>query len=68
MKVGFDFSAWDTQRRRRKKLLEIVEVLEEGEMPLWYYLPFHGEAVLSADEQARLVDWAHAERTRLRRR
>lgn len=48
-----DFSAWD---RKNEDLHEILEVLEEGEMPLPGYLRFHPEAVLDAAEQAALIE------------
>jgi hypothetical protein len=59
------FEAYDAARRR-KKLGEIAEEVDEQEMPLWYYLRLHPEARLSDDERARIVSWAEAERERLR--
>lgn len=47
-----NFSEWD---RRQKDADEAAEEVEEGEMPLWYYLPFHPEARLSPAEQRELV-------------
>ncbi len=35
---------------------EAAEMLREGEMPLWYYLPLHAGARLSADEKAELIE------------
>jgi hypothetical protein len=37
---------------------EIWEQVEDGDMPLWYYLPAHPEARLSDDERAVLKAWA----------
>ncbi len=34
-----------------------IEEVEEGEMPLWYYLPFHPEARLSEADIAVLKTW-----------
>jgi hypothetical protein len=55
-----NFSAWNRYdaRERRKKLEEAWEEVEEGEMPLWYYVPLHAEARLSEDEERRLRAWA----------
>ena len=55
-----NFSAWNRYdaREQRKKLEEIWEEVEEGEMPLWYYLPFHAEARLAEDDERRLRAWA----------
>lgn len=55
-----DLTAWDGYRpRKRARLLgELAEEVEEGEMPLWYYVLLHGEARLAAEEADRLVAWA----------
>lgn len=34
------------------------EEVEEGEMPLWFYLPLHPEARLSAEDRAVLREWS----------
>lgn len=34
---------------------EAAEMVEEGEMPLWFYLPLHAEARLTEQETDRLV-------------
>ena len=54
-----NFSAWNRydERDRRKKLEEAWEEVEEGEMPLWYYVPFHAEARLDAEDRRRLRAW-----------
>jgi hypothetical protein len=57
-----NFSTWTyPPGRKRKKLKEVVEQLNEGEMPLWYYLLLHPEARLSTDERDLIVAWAQAE-------
>jgi hypothetical protein len=55
-----DFSAWERYdaREQRKKLEEVWEEVEEGEMPLWYYLLLHPEARLGEDDERRLRAWA----------
>ena len=57
-----NFSTWTSlePRRQAHALHEIDEVLEEGEMPPWFYVPLHGEAKLSTDEVATLRAWAKA--------
>ena len=52
--------------RQQKKLDEICEEIEEGEMPLPVYLPLHPQARLSEEEVATLCAWATAERDRIR--
>jgi hypothetical protein len=55
-----NFSTWDAYaaKKRAKKMEEIVEVLEEDEMPLWYYVLLHPEARLTDAERAALEGWA----------
>ncbi|AGA77866.1 heme-binding domain-containing protein [Echinicola vietnamensis] len=46
--------------RQNHKLEEVIEVIEEGEMPLNSYtaLGMHSEANLTEEEKAVLIDWA----------
>jgi len=44
----------ETQVKVRAKALEVVE---EGEMPQWYYLPFHPAARLGEEDLAVLRTW-----------
>ena len=62
-----NFSEWGSYSLRRKdhKLDEIVELVDEDEMPLKSYLLVHGEASLSTEQKAQLVDWAKALREEL---
>jgi hypothetical protein len=55
-----DFSSWKQlpPGKRAHALEEIEEVIEEQEMPLWYYLPLHPEAGLDDADRERLVAWA----------
>jgi Haem-binding domain len=61
-----DFSRFESYdaKKQRKKLGELVEEVEEHEMPLWYYVLLHPDADLSDSERARLVSWAGADRAR----
>lgn len=47
-----NFSTWD---QPNENLDEVVEVLEEREMPLWDYILSHSEARLSDEEYDRLL-------------
>lgn len=55
-----NFSEWGTMTTKRKlhKLKELVEEVEEGEMPLKSYLPMHPEARLSSDQRDQIIAWA----------
>ncbi|MFT5076770.1 MAG: hypothetical protein ACJAX7_001193 [Saprospiraceae bacterium] len=57
-KGDFNMSAWQTYSIKKKdhKLEELVEELEEGEMPLDSYTWIHGK--LSKEDQERLIQWA----------
>ena len=47
-----NLSEWD---REQKHADEAPEMVEEGEMPPWFYLPLHSEAKLSAEEKEQLI-------------
>jgi len=55
-----NFSTWGKydQRRKTRKLKEVAEQVERGDMPLWYYLPLHPEAELSAQDRELIIQWA----------
>ncbi|MGW8267021.1 MAG: heme-binding domain-containing protein [Longimicrobiales bacterium] len=55
-----NFSTWSEYppERAARKLEEVVEMVEEGEMPVGSYVWLHGDAALSADEAALILDWA----------
>jgi hypothetical protein len=54
-----NFSEWNRldAKDQAKALEEIWEEVEEGEMPLWFYLPLHPEARLSPGDLERLRGW-----------
>ena len=58
------FGAYPAQRQLRK-LDELIEEVEAGEMPLASYKLTHPDARLSPDEIRALTDWARAVRGRL---
>lgn len=55
-----NFSTWDRYSSEEKAHLleEMWEEVEEGEMPLWFYVPLHPEAELSEADMKTLEDWA----------
>ncbi|MBD0776610.1 heme-binding domain-containing protein [Maribacter sp. ANRC-HE7] len=63
-KDELNFSTWDTYSGKRKshKLEEVVEVLENGEMPLKSYTWIHSEAQLTADQMNAVIEWAKRSR------
>lgn len=57
-----NFSTWTSYapRRKEKKLEEICETVESGEMPLPSYLWGHRDASLSSEDKKLLCDWARS--------
>jgi heme-binding protein len=55
-----NFSTWEQydEGRRARKLKEIAKEVETGDMPLFYYLPLHPDAKLTAAERELIVKWA----------
>ncbi|MEZ4989911.1 MAG: heme-binding domain-containing protein [Saprospiraceae bacterium] len=56
-----NFSEWQDaydKRRKLRKLKEVGEVIEEGEMPLGIYTLMHPGAKLSESDQEMLIEWA----------
>ncbi len=55
-----NFSEWNRLdgEERAELIEEVWEEVEEGEMPLWFYLPLHPEARLSPGDMETLRDWA----------
>ena len=64
-KDHLNFSSWDKYSIKKKdhKLEEIIEMVGEGEMPLWEYTWTHGEARLTQEQRNAVVEWA--KRTRI---
>ncbi len=63
-----NLSVWGTYSYKRKdhKLEEIIEMVEEKEMPLESYLPMHPEADLSDEDRAMLIAWVRNLRKELK--
>jgi hypothetical protein len=55
-----NFSTWDrySTEQQVKKLKKSWEEIDAREMPPWYYLRAHRDAVLSPEDRAVLVMWA----------
>jgi signal recognition particle subunit SEC65 len=55
-----NFSDWATYtvKRKKHKMEEIAEMVEEGEMPLDSYTWAHSEARLSDEQKNVLIQWA----------
>jgi Haem-binding domain len=55
-----NLSIWDRydQRRKARKLKEIVKEVEEGDMPPWYYVTVHSDAKLSQNDRETIVKWS----------
>lgn len=66
-RAELNFSTWDVYRpeKRRKKLGECIKEIDEGEMPLWYYVLAHADAKLSDTEIETLRRWFESEIERL---
>jgi len=61
-KGELNFDLWGTysEKRKRHKLKEMKEMLEEHEMPLETYLWLHKDAKLTEDQINTIIDWARA--------
>lgn len=58
-KEHLNYSEWSTfsVKKKNHKLEEMIEMLEEREMPLESYLPMHPEAKLSNEQITELNAW-----------
>ena len=57
-----NFSTWDAYdaEERAEKREEAWEEVEEGEMPLWIYVPLHPEAELTSQDRQQIRSWAES--------
>lgn len=55
-----------TPKRQAHKLDEIVEMIEEDEMPLASYTLIHKNAVLTEEQKVQILDWAKASAIEIR--
>ena len=58
-----NLSEWDrlTPEYQKITIHEMMEEIEEGEMPLWFYVPLHPEAKLNDSDMATLEAWAKSQ-------
>ena len=58
-KEELNFSEWGTysEKRKHKKIKEMVDELDEREMPLKTYLPMHPNAKLSNSQISQITTW-----------
>ena len=63
-KEHLNFANWESYSAKRKdhKLDELIEEVEQGEMPLESYTLIHADAELSAEQTEALINWAKAAR------
>ena len=64
-KLNFDEFATYPYYRQYHKLEEVIEEVEEGEMPLSSYTIIHGNAKLSDEQKTALIDWAKGIRLKM---
>jgi len=64
-----NFSSWNTYdaKKKAKKLKETADEVAEGEMPPWYYVVAHRDAMLSPADTERVRAWAADEMAKLGR-
>lgn len=62
-----NFSEWGklSAGKAARKLEEICEQIEKGEMPIWNYVLLHPAARLSDDDKTALCDWTKREREKI---
>ena len=55
-----NFSNWEqyTPERASRRLENVVEMVQDGKMPLPSYLSLHSDAALSPEDQSRIIEWA----------
>lgn len=63
--LNFDEAGGYTEKRTLRKMTEICEQVEKGEMPLKSYLPLHPAAKLSDADKKTLCDWTRSEKQRI---
>ena len=55
-----NFSEWKSYSKKRqiRKLKQMCDEVEEGEMPFYQYLWLHPDAALSSEDKSSLCDWS----------
>ena len=62
-KEEMNFSEFETYslKKQQHKLKELVEQVEEDEMPMSYYTLIHKTAKLTPEEKKTLIDWTNSQ-------
>jgi Haem-binding domain len=57
-----NFSTWNRygQAERRDERKKADDAVEEGDMPLWLYVPLHPEADLDRRDRRLILEWARS--------
>jgi hypothetical protein len=58
--INFNEFATYRIRRQYRKMQEIVEQVQEGEMPMSSYTLIHGDATLNEAQKSSVINWAKA--------
>ena len=63
-KGELNFSEWEgySYKKKSHKLEEVVEVIEDGEMPLKEYTWTHSDAKLTENQKQLIIEWAKQSR------
>jgi hypothetical protein len=66
-RIELNFSEWGklSPGRASRKLEEICEQVNAGEMPIWNYVLLHPSAHLTDADKKKLCDWAKQEQAKL---
>lgn len=59
-RAEMNYSAWNrlSAEKQKKRFRQSWELVDKGEMPLWFYMPLHPEAKLSDADRELLKGWA----------
>ena len=61
-----NFSEWPSDpAKQRQHFKSMQDEIQGGDMPLWFYLPLHSAARLSAAEKQTILDWARQAESKL---
>ena len=57
---AMNYSTWNqlSPKKQAKRFRHSWEHVDEGEMPLWFYIPMHPEAKLTDVDKALIKEWA----------
>ena len=67
-KSELNFSEFASYKPKKAdhKLEEVIEMIQEGEMPLKSYTLIHGEAKLSEEQKTSIINWAEGLRNQIK--